>query len=208
MAGMSWDQRAAALARDRQVQDAAQVALKDWQARAYQLGQVAAQKDPATGQPVTNASGAPVIDEREYQRQLLDFVDQKLLQGSYRYLDQASKSRVNAAIQAIVAAKDRPQVLSMEFMKLLPITTTAIQTNQQSPSVAAGSQGGTQARGSAQTVPKEVQAVRDSWTNVTTQAGRDNFVKTLRAAAAGGVNRTGNAAIDDFLTKMVGIKLT
>ena len=210
MAGMSWDQRANALARDNQVRDAALVALNDWQARTYQLAQVAGKKDPQTGQPITTAAGAPVINDREYQRQLLDFVDQKLLQGSYRYLDQTSKTRVNAAMQAITAAKDNPSNLQTEFLKLLPVTTTAIQTSQISqpgtnPRAQATAASGAQA--GAQQLPREVQAMRDAWNNTTTQSGRDNFTKTLRAAAARGGNRTGNAAIDDFLTNIVGVTL-
>jgi hypothetical protein len=210
MAGMSWDQRANAVARDAQVRDAALVALKDWQARTYQLAQVAGKKDPQTGRPITTATGAPVIDEREYQQQLLDFVDQKLLQGSYRYLDRISKTRVDAAMQAITASKDNPSNLQTEFLKLLPVTTTAIQTAQMSqpgtnPQTQATAAAGAQA--GAQQLPREAQAVRDAWTNVTTQAGRDNFVKTLRATAARGGNRTGNPAIDDFLTNIVGIRL-
>ena len=206
MAGMSWDQRASTMARDSAVQNAAQAALKQWQGRAYQLLKVAGKPDPQDPTKTT-------VDPTEYGRQLSAFIDRVLLQGAYKYLDGASRQRVDAVQREIIAAKDNPKNLEQAFMKLLPITTTAIQTSRTTGGGYGGAAGGKKPQTAAaqqQTgqVAQPVQAVRDLWSQASSLAGRDNFAKGLYRNSGGTARSTGNAVIDDFLANSVGIRLS
>ena len=203
MAGMSWEQRASAVARDAQVQNLAKVALKAWQGRTFQLAKVAGEIDPQTKQPKVSPTGAPVIDAGEYQRQLVDFIDNQLLQGSYRYLEPNSKNRVDAVIKEITAAKDNPQALQTAFMKLTPVTTTALQDSGQAMSTTGTTTKPTPAT-TQQKLDPTSQAIFSVWNKMDANV-KNNLAQKFRSV--GPIKSTGNTAVDLFLTKGLGMKV-
>jgi hypothetical protein len=207
LANMPLDQRAAAIARDTAVQNLAKVALNQWNAKVYQLSKVASTPDPATGQPV--------IDKTEYAKQLQDFVDRNLLQGSYKYLDSASKQRVEAIKREIIAGQNDPQKLQQAFASLTPITTTAIQTTKVGggggysgggPTGAGGQAGGAAAQAQTQgQLPPKVREIQAVWDNMN-RADKDALINAVRRNTSGRAAATADQALNQLLTNL-GIKL-
>ena len=208
LANMPLDQRAAAIARDTAVQNLAKVALNQWNARVYQLSKVASTPDPATGKPV--------IDKTEYAKQLQDFVDRNLLQGSYKYLDSASKQRVEAIKREIIDSQNDPQKLQQAFASLTPITTTAIQTTRAGgtggygrggPTGAGGQGGGTANQAQTQgQLPPKVRDIQAVWDGIN-RADRDALINAVRRSTSGHASATSDQALNQLLTNL-GIRLS
>jgi hypothetical protein len=176
----------------------AQAALRQWSNKVMQLNQA------AQGQPV---------DNQQYEAQLADFVERTLLRGAgITDLDDPSETKIEAAIGAVLAARNNPKTLPQAFENLVSQTVVArMDPNKYkagtAPQAAAGAAPGAAgaAPGAAPVNLSPAQADAEikrilNLSNLNTA----NFSQALQGLAGGAitVSRTTSPVVNALLTQL------
>ena len=199
LANLSVDQRIASMQRDSALQAVAKKALEQWQGKVVTL-QRANQNMP--------------ISDQEYTNNLKDFIENVLLQKPLTTLDQTSRQRMGAQINAVLAAKNDPKALPKAFNTLVVNTAAARQDpgrlgrtpgQQQQQQTGQRQQpptGSAQVGAAKQAMPLVKQFLNRSMGNSQFRS-LQQFLQ--QNASATTVRSTGNATVDAFIN-LLGIK--